>query len=164
MNEDEVLEFNYKNPNPTIHAKWENTYRTYPVSRSVFSGFPSDDALALQQKADGDWMEEYYGSMFYQNEIMHAVAFGGKKQVFGPSEHTPIMKGTLTGYVNYNGDAVQTFVFNTAGVCTLTKIGTPWRYVENMSINWQTGQITATTNVAVNLEDIKLIISYECER
>lgn len=160
MKEDEILEFNYKNPNAPKVDEWTK-YKSY-------GGFPSDDANALQQLASGefDWIG-CYGSMFYQNETLLTRPSGvsiGRKHIHTVIEHVPVMKGTLTGTVHYNNVAIQTFVFSSAGACTMTKIGQSLGLVKTMEINWQTGQITSTWNVAVNMADIKLIVSYECER
>jgi hypothetical protein len=162
--EDEILEFNYKNPNKI--TEYTGGPRFYGKDQG---GFPSDDANALQQMASGefDWMDGWYGSQFYQNETLEASPGGvdfGRKQFFYPTEHTPVMKGTLTGMVHYKEIAVQTFVFSSIGNCTSTKIGKPNCFVENMHIDWQIGRITSFWNKNVSRADIKLVVSYETER
>jgi hypothetical protein len=179
MKEDEILEFNYKNPNKPTVAEYtggprfygKHRHRKYPSGQDNSKpnlespAFPSDDANALQQVASGDYCY-YYGAEFHQNETLPAVAGGvavGKKHFFGPTKHTPT-KGTLTGIVYYNNEAIQTFVFSGVGVCAITKIGKSNSFVVLMEISWQLGQIVSIWNNPVNMADIKLIVSYESER
>lgn len=105
-----------------------------------------------------------YGSVFHQNETLSLHKDGIAVKVFGPTEHTPVIKGTLTGHVCYNDEPIKTFVFSSAGACTSTKIGKPNNFVQKMEINWQTGCITTIWNGTSGDGNIKLIVSYECER
>jgi len=74
-------------------------------------GFPGDDVNSLQQLASGDAnLDIFYSSQFVQNESTATLArVASSSMNFGNLEHTPVLAGTVTGTVYYNGAAAQTF-------------------------------------------------------
>src|SRR3972149_8500788 len=64
------------------------------------AGFPTDDAVSLQQLASGDAnLSIFYSSQFIQNETSSTDAGGDVTSVYDVVEHSPILAGTLTGTV-----------------------------------------------------------------
>jgi hypothetical protein len=128
------------------------------------AGYPSDDANSLQQLASGDAnLKTYYSSQLIENETTSTDVGGDLLAVFSPLEHTPILAGTVTGTVYHVNTAVATFVQSEDGSFTIQKIGDPDPYVDDMSLDITTGELTVTwtTDAAAVLGHNHVKLSYE---
>lgn len=105
------------------------------------AGFPSDDAVTMQQRADGSVnLDNFYSSSFIQNESL-ANAGGGTTLTY-TLEHTPLLPGTLIGTVYDGSTAIQTFQTSTANAFTFSDV------IDTTSIPHVTaGSVNATTGV-----------------
>lgn len=129
-------------------------------------GYPSDDAVALQQLASGDGnLDIYYTHQFVQNESSSSNPGGSNNWVstFAPLEHTPVLAGTLTGTVYRGSTAVQTFVVSSAGTFTFTDIGTPTikAISAGSSVDLNTGEVVVQWNSGGDPGTNRLVMSYE---
>ena len=125
-------------------------------------GFPGDDANSLQQLASGDAnLDIFYSSQFIQNESTSAVPAPMSSAVnYGALEHTPVLAGTVTGTVYYNGAAVQTFVISSAGAFTFSTI-TGSILATAGSLNLNTGELVLTWNASAIGASSYCVVSYE---
>jgi hypothetical protein len=126
------------------------------------SGYPTDDAVSLQQLASGDAnLDIYYTHQFVQNETSStsAGADASNKTYYAPLEHTPVLAGTLTGTVYDGTVAVATFVVSSAGTCTPTDIGSPSPAVTDVDLDTNTGEVVVTWNGDPSANHI--VCSYE---
>lgn len=129
-------------------------------------GYPSDDAVALQQLASGDGnLDIYYTHQFVQNESSSSNPGGSNNWVstFAPLEHTPVLAGTLTGTVYRGSTAVQTFVVSSSGTFTFTDIGTPTikAISSGSSVDLNTGEVVVQWNSGGDPGTNRLVMSYE---
>ena len=123
-------------------------------------GFPGDDANSLMQKADGTAnLDIFYSHQFVQNETSSTDAGGDTTSVFSPLEHTPILAGTVTGTIYKGATAVQTFSVSSGGAFSFTAIGNPTDFVQAVTVNVTSGEITLTWNNAPGANN--LVLSYE---
>jgi hypothetical protein len=110
------------------------------------SGYPTDDAVSLQQLASGDGnLDIYYTHQFIQNETSSTHPGGSSiAAIYAPLEHTPVLAGTLTGTVYDGSTAIQTFVVSSSGTFTFTDIGTVTvkAQASGSSVDLNTGEIT----------------------
>lgn len=123
-------------------------------------GYPTDDALALQQMAGYGTanLDIWYDNSFVQNET-HTHQ-GGASNLSFVVEHTPVLAGTMTGTI-YRGEvAIQTFVISQAGAATLTSIGNPGHRVLGVALNPATGVLNFQWNSPDPGEN-KIVINYE---
>lgn len=115
----------------------------------VNSGFPTDDANSLMQRANGDAnLDMWYTS---QNVVSETTSTdpGGHADfvsVFTPLEHTPVIAGTVTGTIYDGATAVYTFVISEAGVSTVTAIGAPAVTItgDAVALDNTTGELSIT--------------------
>lgn len=133
---------------------------------SLQGGYPSDDAVSLQQLASGDAnLDIYYSSQFIQNETSNTNPGGANNWVsnFAPVEHTPVLAGTMTGTVYIGSTAVQTFVVNSAGTFTFTDIGSPTikGISAGSSVDLNTGEIALQWNGGGDPTANHIVVSYE---
>jgi hypothetical protein len=126
------------------------------------NGFPGDDVNSLQQLASGDAnLDIFYSSQFVQNESTSAVpAPVSGVANYGALEHTPVLAGTVTGTVYYNGAAVQTFVVSSAGAFTFSTI-TGTILATAGSLNLSTGELALTWNGLAAGASSYCVVSYE---
>lgn len=126
-------------------------------------GFPGDDANTLGSKASGDAnLDIFYSSSFIQNETSSTDDGGDVNAVYSPLEHTPVLPGTLTGYVYDGTTAVQSFTTTEAGVFQFTDIGSPTNKADSggtNTINLTTGEVKLTWNNAPG--ENHLVVSYD---
>lgn len=109
------------------------------------SGFPTDDATSLMQRASGDAnLDVYYTHQFIQNETSSTDAGGDTTSVYSPVEHTPVLAGTMTGTVYDGSTAIQTFVVSEAGTFSFTDIGSPSPKATSGTLDVVTGEVTLT--------------------
>jgi len=126
-------------------------------------GFPGDDVNSLQQLASGDAnLDIFYSSQFVQNESTATLArVASSSMNFGNLEHTPVLAGTVTGTVYYNGAAAQTFTVSSAGVFNFTTITTAWCTAAGSSLNLTTGELVLAQTATAGSNDLYVVISYE---
>lgn len=129
-------------------------------------GYPSDDAVALQQLASGDAnLDIYYTHQFIQNESSSSNPGGANNWVstYSPLEHTPVLAGTLTGTVYRGSTAVQTFVVSSSGTFTFTDIGAPAikAISAGSSVDLNTGEVVVQWNSGGDPTTNHLVMSYE---
>jgi hypothetical protein len=129
-------------------------------------GFPSDDALALQQLASGSANLDFvYTYQFVQNEQQNpqgnANLLGKRTDFRYQIEHLPMLQGTMTGTVYKLDYAVQTFVVSEAGDFTFTDIGVPENRVVKGSLDCNTGelQLKWASNITADIQHV--VVSYE---
>lgn len=130
------------------------------------SGYPSDDAVSMQQLASGDAnVDIYYTHQFVQNEVGSSHPGGANNLVatYAPLEHTPVLAGTLTGTVYDGATAIQTFVVSSSGTFTFTDIGAPAIKAQaaGSSVDLTTGEITVQWNGGGDPGDNHIVVSYE---
>ena len=125
-------------------------------------GFPGDDANSLQQLASGDAnLDIFYSSQFIQNESTSVVPAPVSSAVnYGALEHTPVLAGTVTGTVYYNGAAVQTFVVSSGGAFTFSTI-TGSVLATAGSLNLNTGELVLSWNASAAGASSYCVLSYE---
>ena len=126
-------------------------------------GFPGDDVNSLQQRASGDAnLDIFYSSQFIQNEATSTLArVVSAATNFGNLEHTPILAGTVTGTVYYNGAAAQTFTVNSSSVFVFTTITTAYAQASGSSLNLTTGELVLQQTATAGTGDMYVVISYE---
>lgn len=128
----------------------------------VQSGYPTDDAVSLQQLASGDGnLDIFYTHQFIQNEVSSTSAGGAAlTYAYAPLEHTPVLAGTMTGTVYDGSTAIQTFVVSESGTFTFTAIGSePTAHVDSGTLDLVTGEVTLTW--ASDPGDNHFVASYE---
>jgi hypothetical protein len=111
------------------------------------SGFPTDDAYSLMQRASGDAnLDVWYTSQFIQNETTSTDTGGHADfvSIFTPLEHTPILAGTVTGTAYDGSTAVATFTIAQSGTATVTDIGAPTPGVADVTLDNTTGELKIT--------------------
>ncbi len=129
-------------------------------------GFPSDEAVSLQQLASGDAnLDIYYTSQFIQNETSSTNPGGANNwtSTYAPLEHTPVLAGTLTGTVYDGTTAIQTFVVSSSGTFTFTDIGTPTikAQASGSSVDLNTGEVVLQWNSGGDPGENSIVVSYE---
>lgn len=130
------------------------------------NGYPSDDAVSLQQLASGDGnLDIFYTHQFIQNEVSTTNPGGSNNWVstYGQLEHTPVLAGTLTGTVYDGSTAIQTFVVASNGTFTFTDIGTPAikAQASGSSVDLNTGEVTLQWNNGGDPGANHVVVSYE---
>jgi hypothetical protein len=126
------------------------------------SGFPTDDSVSLQQRADGTAnLDIFYSSQFVQNESTNTDAGAIAAVAYAPLEHTPILAGTITGTVFDGAVATQTFTVDSSGTFSFTATGAAGETIipGTATINLITGEMTATFTAAPGPNH--LVVSYE---
>jgi hypothetical protein len=124
------------------------------------SGFPGDDVNSLMQTADGTAnLDVYYSSQFVQNESTNTDPGAILTAAYAPTEHTPVIPGTVTGTVYDGSVAVQTFTVSAAGSFTFTLLGAYSTFATGGTINYTTGEVTLTWNAAPGANHV--VASYE---
>lgn len=123
------------------------------------AGFPSDDAVTMQQRADGSInLDNYYSSQFVQNETLANA--GGSTTLTYTLEHTPLLAGTLIGTVYDGGTAIQTFQTTTGNAFSFTDLsGSLAAKVTAGSVNDKTGVVSFTWDADPAANSI--VVSYE---
>jgi hypothetical protein len=140
--------------------EFQPTYKTL--------GYPSDDMLSLDdvlslgQLASGGVFELWHDYQFVQNEVMQVCDhpnFWGHPNTVYRAEHSPILAGTTTGKVVFDGNDVYTFVVNASGNFHFKRIGENELVydVYEASLNLATGELTLGWTGA----EPTIIISYE---
>ena len=129
---------------------------------ATLPGFPTDDALSLQQGASGDaQLDMFYSSQFIQNETQSHAGGGVAPFVFSYTlEKTPVLAGTVVGTIYDGSTAIQTFTVPSSGTSlSFTDIGSPSPKVSSGSINLNTGVVSLTWSAdpAAN----SMVTSYE---
>ena len=130
------------------------------------AGYPSDDAVSLQQLASGDGnLDIFYTHQFVQNEVgsNHPGGSNNCVAVYAPLEHTPLLPGTLTGTVYDGSTAIQNFVVSSSGTFTFTDIGAPTikAISAGSSVDLTLGEITLQWNGGGDPGDNHIVVSYE---
>lgn len=124
------------------------------------TGFPSDDAASMQQRASGDAnLNIYYSSSIIQNETSSTDNGADTTSVFSPLEYTPVIAGSMTGSVYDDTTLVQTFTVSEAGTFTFVDVGTPSPKCTAGTLDTTTGEMTLTWNSAPG--DNHVVVSYE---
>jgi len=125
------------------------------------AGFPSDDAVSLQQLASGDGnLDTFYTHQFIQNETSSTDAGGDTTSVYSPLEHTPVLAGTLTGTVFDGTVAKQTFSVDSSGTFSFSSIGSPSApLATGGSVDLTSGEVTITW--ASDPGENHIVCSYE---
>lgn len=130
----------------------------------------ADDPNSLMQWAgnpgDGNLDVFYNHSPVVENEELQGAGWnagivGVSRYVPFMLEHTPLLKGTMTGTVYIDKTAVQTFCHRTSGGVDFFPIGSPKLYAEKIEINEVTGEIGVVANELVEKNQVKLVVSYE---
>lgn len=129
---------------------------------ATLPGFPTDDALSLQQNAAGDGqLDIFYSHQFIQNETQSHAGGGVAPFVFRYTlEKTPVLAGTVVGTIYDGSTAIQTFTVPSSGTSlSFTDIGSPSTKVTSGSIDLNTGVVSLTWNAdpAAN----SMVTSYE---
>ena len=126
------------------------------------AGFPSDDALSLQQLASGNAnLDIFFTHQFVQNETQSNA--GGGTSLTYMLEKTPVLAGTITGTITDGGTDIQTFVVSQAGSFTFTDIGSPSPKVSGGSIDLNTGVMTLTWGSDPGSNSITVNYEYNLE-
>jgi hypothetical protein len=133
---------------------------------STTQGFPTDDAVSMQQRASGDANL----NVFYSSQVVDDETKAGSPTSSGATktytlEHTPIIAGTITGTL-YNGStAVQTFVVGANGSVTFTDIGSPSPkgQTSGSSVNLTTGVLTIEWTGSVTVTSVVVDYEYNME-
>lgn len=127
-------------------------------------GFPSDDANALQQLADGNYLDLYHEWQFVQNEEPNIVYehFGATIYQFN---YFPIGAGTMYGTIYFNNEACFTFFVKQTGEFEFKKIITKnsenFEVYYNSELSLNTGKLRLNWgNEGITLPP-KLVVSYE---
>jgi len=129
------------------------------------NGFPSDDALSLQQLASGNAnLDIFFTHQFVQNETQSNA--GGGTSLTYMLEKTPVLAGTITGTITDGGTDIQTFVVSQAGSFTFTDIGSPSPKVSGGSIDLNTGVMTLTwgSDPGANSVTVNYEYNLECQQ
>jgi hypothetical protein len=122
------------------------------------SGFPTDDANSLQQRASGDAnLSVYYSHQFVENETQADA--GGDTASVHVVEHTPVLAGTMTGTVYNGADVTDTFVVDQNGNFTFTTVDHSSQYATAGSLDLTTGEIDLTWNANPGANSV--VVSYE---
>lgn len=127
------------------------------------AGFPSDDALSLQQLASGDAnLAQHFSDQFVQDET-RANAGGGTALTY-TLEKTPVLSGTLTGNIFDGSTLIKTFVVSSAGTFTFSNVaGVPSPDVTAGSIDLVTGLVTLTWSADPGANSIVVSYQYNME-
>jgi hypothetical protein len=122
------------------------------------TGFPGDDALSLQQRADGTAnLDIWYSHQFVSNETQ-ANAGGGTVLQY-KFERTPVLAGTVTGSIYDDSVLIYTFVIASDGTFTKTAVGSPSPTVSTGVLNLVTGVLTLTWSADPGVNSV--VINYE---
>lgn len=122
------------------------------------SGFPTDDANSLQQRASGDAnLSVYYSHQFVENETQADA--GGDTSSVHVVEHTPVLAGTMTGTVYNGSDVTDTFVVDQNGNFTFTTVDHGSQYATAGSLDLTSGEINLTWNANPGANSV--VVSYE---
>lgn len=126
------------------------------------AGFPTDDALSLQQLASGTAnLDIFFAHQFVQNEVQSNA--GGGTSLTYTLEKTPVLAGTITGTIVDGSTDIQTFTVDENGVFTLTDIGTPTPKVSAGSLDLVTGVMTFTWSADPGANSVTLNYEYNME-
>lgn len=121
-------------------------------------GFPTDDALSLQQLASGDAnLDTWFSHQFVSQETQ--TNGGGGTSLQYTLEHTPVLAGTLTGQIYDGSTLIYNFVVNQAGTFSFTAVGSPSPTVSAGAINLVTGVITLTWSSDPGANSV--VVNYE---
>ncbi len=133
-------------------------------------GFPSDDALSLQQIADGDFtLDMIYPHQYIQNEVLDPI-FPKDRTDNLALKFQPVLPGTMTGTVYHKGKAIQIFFHSSSGCFVFKNITQnasgdvvdtqPSKVrVTNARLNLHTGEISFIWNDQPG--DRRYVLNYE---
>lgn len=121
-------------------------------------GFPSDDALSLQQLASGEPNLDIWYANQYVNQETQTNPGGGTSLSY-TLEKTPVLAGTLSGKIYDGNTLVYNFVVSSAGAFTFTAVGSPNPTVTAGSVNLVTGVVTLTWSADPGTNSV--IFNYE---
>jgi hypothetical protein len=125
-------------------------------------GFPTDDALSLQQLASGEPnLDIWYTHQFVSSENQTNAGGGTTLQYF--LEHTPVLAGTMSGQIYDGGTLIYTFVVSQAGTFTFTAVGSPSPTVSSGTINLVTGVVTLTWSADPGANNVVFNYEYNME-
>lgn len=126
------------------------------------AGFPSDDALSLQQLASGDAnLNNHFSDQFVQDETRSNA--GGGTSLTYQLEKTPVLSGTLQGSIYDGTTLIQTFVVSSAGTFSFTDVGSPSPKVSAGSLDLVTGLVTLTWGSDPGTNSIVVSYQYNME-
>lgn len=126
------------------------------------SGFPSDDAVSLQQLATGEPnLDTWYSHQFISAETQTNA--GGTTVLQYQLEKTPILSGTMSGQVYDGGVLIYNFVVAAAGTFTFTAVGSPSPTVSSATVNLVTGVVTLTWSSDPGANSIVFNYEYNME-
>ena len=121
------------------------------------SGFPSNDALALQQLATGNCLDVWYDLQFVQNEVLTPI-FQCEKRDNLTLDHIAVA-GTMTGIVYLEAKAIQTFVIMTNGIALFQDFYKSKTKVTSIQLNQHTGETSFLWNEVPGNHNY--VVSYE---
>lgn len=125
-------------------------------------GFPTDDALSLQQLASGDAnLDIWYSHQFISSETQSNA--GGGTSLQYTLEHTPVLAGTLTGQIYDGSTLIYNFVVSQAGSFTFTAVGSPSPSVSAGAVNLVTGVVTLTWSADPGTNSVVFNYEYNME-
>ena len=136
-------------------------------SKKHHQTFPSDDACALQQMASGMAnLDIWYSQQFVEKECNKDMLAHKEYIIF---EHTPVIKGTIVGYIHVDDNLLCTFIINELGVFEgyplLSDDFETYFDAKSCSMNLTTGEMTLKKNdiwaVDVKKKDYDVYMSYE---
>lgn len=126
------------------------------------NGFPSDDAMSLQQLAGyagGMNLDFWYNNQFVQNETIHQQASVNSPLTTFHLEHSPMLPGTLAATICEGNVAIYTLVALASGKVNCTPIGEQDLSVVEAAINDLTSTLSIVWNN--NVSNMKIVASYE---
>lgn len=125
----------------------------------LVSGYPSDDALTIQQMAGSSCnLDFWYNSQFVQNEVLEPL-YPLEKRDNLRMLNTPVLAGTMTGTIYLKTQAIQTFLMTSSGNHELQDICHSKVKVTSIRLNLQTGEISFVWNEKPG--DHRYVVSYE---
>lgn len=125
-------------------------------------GFPSDDALSLQQLASGDAnLDQWFTHQFVSSETRTNA--GGATSLQYVLEHTPVLAGTVTGQIYDGSTLIYNFVVSQAGTFTFTAVGSPSPTVSAGALNLVTGTVTLTWSADPGANSVVFNYEYNME-
>ena len=135
------------------------------------TGYPTDDANTLMQRASGDAnLDIYYSHQFVQGEATAALTLPVAPAVtnFGVVEHVPVIAGTVTGTLYGGASAAaltvqRTFVVSSTGTFTSTAIDATFCTMTDgsCSLNTTTGELNLYLTNITGSAVAKVVLNYE---
>ena len=123
------------------------------------NNYPTDDCLSIMQGSGDANLDIYYSMQFVQNEEIVNTKKG--MSCVYKFEHTPVVPGTVCGWIHYDHKMIYNFCASVAGLLTFQKIGTEVPEIVSGTLDHKENEINIVWEKEVKAGQTLLVVCYE---